>query len=130
MNRREMAVENHKKGCNCAQAVACLFAEKLGYNEDELFRLSEAFGGGMGGTQGVCGAVSAMVLVAGAIKSFGMDKLPETNKKESYKISKELIDSFEEKNGSVICKRIKDENLRSCDGCIEDAVKILEEKLF
>jgi hypothetical protein len=61
-----------------------VFADKLGYSEDELFRFTEAFGGGMGGTQGVCGAVSAMVLVAGAIKSFGIDKLTETNKKESY----------------------------------------------
>ena len=49
MNRCEMSVQNHKKGCNCAQAVACVFADKLGYSEDEIFRLTEAFGGGMGG---------------------------------------------------------------------------------
>ena len=48
MNRCEKAVENHHKGCNCAQAVACVFADKSGYSEDELFRLTEAFGGGMG----------------------------------------------------------------------------------
>ena len=35
MNRCEKAVENHKKGYNCAQAVACVFADKLGYSEDE-----------------------------------------------------------------------------------------------
>ena len=127
MNKREKAVENHKKGCNCAQAVACVFADKLGYNEDEIFRLIEAFGGGMGGTQGVCGAVSAMVFVAGAVKSYGMDRLPETNKKESYNFAAELMERFNSKVGTIMCSEIKSKNFRSCDGCIEDAVEILEE---
>ena len=129
MNKREKAVENHKKGCNCAQAVACVFADKLGYSEDEIFRLTEAFGGGMGGTQGVCGAVSAMVFVAGGIKSFGMDKLPETNKRESYDFARMLMEKFQSKVGTIICGEIKSQQIHSCDECIEDAVEILEEFL-
>ncbi len=127
MNRCEKAVEKHKKGYNCAQAVACAFADKLGYSEDEMFRLTEAFGGGMGGTQGVCGAVSAMVLVVGGIKSFGTDKMPETNKKASYASARELMERFESKVGTVMCSEIKSKKLCSCDGCIEEAVGILEE---
>ena len=127
MNRREKAVENHKKGCNCAQAVACVFADRLGYSEDEKFRLTEAFGGGMGGTQGVCGAVSAMVFVAGGIKSYGLKQLPETNKKESYDSARKLMESFEAKVGTIMCAEIKNRCLRTCDGCIEDAVQLLEE---
>lgn len=129
MNRCEKAVENHKRGCNCAQAVACVFADELGYSEDAVFRLTEAFGGGMGGTQGVCGAVSAMVFVAGAIKSYGIDRLPETNKKESYDFARELMEKFKCKIGTIMCGEIKCKQLRSCDGCIEDAVEILEEFL-
>lgn len=129
MNRCEKAVEYHKKGCNCAQAVACVFADKLGYSEDELFRLTEAFGGGMGGTQGVCGAVSGMVFVAGGVRSYGMDKLPETNKKESYAFAHELMGKFRCKIGTIMCSEIKSGQLHSCDGCIEDAVRILEEYL-
>ena len=129
MNRCEIAVENHKKGCNCAQAVACVFADKLGYSEDEIFRLTEAFGGGMGGTQGVCGAVSGMVFVIGGLTSAGLDKLPETNKKQSYDKAHELMKKFEDEIGSIICSEIKGRGLRSCDGCIEDAVRILEEYL-
>lgn len=128
MNRKELALENHNKGYNCAQAVICAFADKTDFTEDQLFRLSEGFGFGMG-TQGTCGAVSAMVFLAGLEKSAGVDKIPETNKKESYTLARELIEAFEEKNKSTICKEIKGNNLRSCDGCIEDAVKILEEKL-
>lgn len=128
MTRVEKALQNHKKGYNCAQAVLCAFSDVTDFSEDQLFRISEGFGFGMG-TQGVCGAVSAMVFLAGLENSFGVDKIPNTNKKESYRLSKELINAFEEKNKSIICAQIKGENLRSCDGCIEDAVRILEEKL-
>lgn len=129
MTRREKAIENHKKGYNCAQAVLCAFSDKIGMNEDELFRLSEAFGGGMGGTQGVCGAVSAMVFVVGALKSKGVDMLPDTNKKESYAFAAKLMKEFEDRVASSVCKEIKEKNLISCDGCIEEAVKILEENI-
>ena len=129
MTRYEKAVENHHKGCNCAQAVLCAFSDKIGMDEDTLFRLSEAFGGGMGGTQNICGAVSGMVFVAGAVKSNGIDALPDTNKKESYAFAAKLMKEFEDEIGSVICGEIKGKCLRSCDGCIEDAVKILEENL-
>ena len=129
MTRYEKAVENHHKGCNCAQAVLCAFSDKIGMDEDTLFRLSEAFGGGMGGTQNICGAVSGMVFVAGAVKSNGIDALPDTNKKESYAFAAKLMKEFEDEIGSVICGEIKSKCLRSCDGCIEDAVKILEENL-
>ena len=127
MNKREKAVENHKKGCNCAQAVACVYADKLGISEDTLFRLTEAFGGGMGGTQGVCGAVSAMVFAAGAVKSYGIEKLPETNKKESYFSARELMEKFENEVGSIICAEIKNKQLCTCDECIEKAVDLLEQ---
>lgn len=127
MNKREKAVENHKNGCNCAQAVACVFADRLGRSEDEIFRFTEAFGGGMGGTQGVCGAVSAMVFVAGGIKSYGINKLPETNKKESYNSARELMDRFRSQIETIMCGEIKSECRFSCDKCIEVAVEILEE---
>lgn len=127
MNRREKAIENHKRGCNCAQAVACVFADRLGYSEDDLFRLTEAFGFGMGATQGVCGAVSAMVFAVGAVKSAGLEKLPETNKKESYACARELMEKFESEIGTIMCKEIKGEQHYSCDECIAKAVEILEE---
>lgn len=128
MDRVQKALENHKKGYNCAQAVLCAFSDKTGFSEDELFKISEAFGFGMG-TQGVCGAVSAMTFLAGINKSAGIESLPHSNKKQSYGLSKEMIAAFENKNKSVICLKIKGENLRSCDGCIEDAVEIIEKTL-
>ena len=50
-----------------------------------------------------------------------------TTKRQSYKDMKELTEKFQKKNGSVICREIKGVDtgkvLRSCDGCIADAVE-------
>ena len=125
------AVENHKKGYNCAQAVACAFCDQLGKDEKEVFEIMEAFGFGMG-TMGTCGAVSAMAAVIGMKESDGCLNATAT-KKVCYKKMKELTAKFQEMNNSIICREIKGVDtgivLRSCDGCVEDAAGIIEEYL-
>lgn len=127
----QRADELHNKGYNCAQAVACVFADELGMKESEVFRLMEGFGFGMG-TMGTCGAVSAMAAVVGMKNSDGNLDRPST-KRSSYKQMSELTDKFLSMNKSIICREIKGIDsgvvLRSCPGCIEDAVAILEEYL-
>ncbi len=128
----EKALENHKKGMNCAQAVACAFADAVGVDENVLFQMSEGFGAGMGGMETTCGAVSGAVLLAGIKNSSGDVKQP-TTKAATYKLSKEITRQFREKNGSLVCKEIKGVEtkkvLRSCDGCIEDAAEIAQKVL-
>lgn len=125
------ALENHAKGYNCAQAVACAFCDQLGRDEKEVFELMEAFGFGMG-TMGTCGAVSAMAAVIGMKESDGCLDAPAT-KKVSYKKMKELTGKFMEMNKSVICRELKGVDsgttLRSCNGCVEDAARLVEEYL-
>jgi len=125
------ALEYHAKGYNCAQSVACAFCDRLGKDEKTVFELTEAFGFGMG-TMGTCGAVSGMAAVVGMVESDGNLDEPKT-KKQSYKAMKELTNKFVEMNQSVICSEIKGVEtgkvLRSCNGCIEDAVNLLEEYL-
>lgn len=132
MDRKELAVDLHKKGFNCAQSVACSFCNVMGTDPQTVFRLSEAFGGGMG-TFSTCGAVSAMAMVIGMKQSDGDLDNPKT-KAESYKLMKEATNRFLEMNKSTICREIKGmdggEVLRSCNGCIEDAVAILDELLL
>mgnify|MGYP003303120316 CR=1 FL=1 len=122
------ALENHDKGYNCAQAVACAFADRMGKDEKEVFEIMEAFGFGMG-TMGTCGAVSAMAAVVGMAESDGDLDGP----KASYKAMKELTNKFIEKNSSVVCRELKGvdsgQMLRSCNGCIQDAAEIVEEYL-
>lgn len=128
MNRIEKALENHKKGYNCSQSVACAFCDKVDMDEKTLFQVMEAFGLGGGDMQGTCGAVAGAAAIAGMIHSSGNLASPDS-KQNTYKIAKEMNAKFREMNGSTICKEIKGVEtgkvLRSCDGCIEDAAKIV-----
>lgn len=124
--------DKHTRGYNCAQIVLCSYAEELGIDEETLFRISEGFGAGMGGMMQTCGAVTAMFMALGLANSSGdlqaCDTKPQTMKKV-----RELAAKFEKKNGSIVCRELKGIDsgkvLRSCDGCIEDGIRILGEYL-
>ena len=132
-DRIKKADELHNKGYNCAQAVACAYCDLFNADEKEVFRMMEAYGLGMGDMKCTCGAVSGMVTLAGLKNSDSNLEAPKT-KGSTYKIAKELTAAFRDKVGSVICADIKGvatgEPLRSCKGCIEDAARIVEEKLL
>lgn len=46
--RVEKTIERHKKGYNCAQAVACTYCDLVGVDEETMFKMTEALGLGMG----------------------------------------------------------------------------------
>lgn len=123
----EYAQQLHRAGYNCAQCVACACADRVGLDEDYAFRLMEGFGGGMGGFTETCGAISGGVAVLGFLNSGGTQN-PHT-KGSTYKLSREVVERFGEKNGSTLCKELKGLTggpvLRSCDGCIDDAMRIM-----
>ena len=119
--------DKHTRGYNCAQIVLCSYAEELGIDEETLFRISEGFGAGMGGMTETCGAISGAVAIMGFVMSDGMEN-PKT-KGQTYKLSREIAKRFGEKNTTTACGTLKgigsDKGpLRSCPGCIDDAVEI------
>lgn len=120
------ALEMHKAGYNCAQCVACACADLVDLDVDEAFCLMEGFGGGMGGFSETCGAISGGVALLGYMNSGGTAN-PRT-KGATYKLSRELVQRFREANGSTLCPELKGLSggpvLRSCDGCIEDGVRL------
>lgn len=125
------ALEKHKAGYNCAQCVACVFSKEAGVEEDMIFRAAEGLGGGMGTTKATCGAVAGGGIVFGLKNSTGKDR--RDSKGSTARLSRELVKKFEEKNGTIICETLKGVQtkkvLRSCEGCIQDAVEIMEEIL-
>lgn len=66
----EKARDNFLAGYNCAQAVACAFAEEMGMTVDQAARLASGFGGGFGRMREVCGAVSGAVLVYNCLHGY------------------------------------------------------------
>ena len=132
MNRKEMAAAYHQKGYNCAQAVACAFADKVEYSEQQIFAMTEAFGLGGGNMAGTCGAVAGGNLILSCLLSGGDPEHPVT-KAATYKVSGGFQAGFAEQNGSVICRELKGVDtgkvLTPCPKCIENAVGLLEEIL-
>ena len=132
MTKKELAIALHDKGYNCCQAVVCAFKDELGIDEETLFKAGEGFGLGMGCMKGTCGAISGAVMVAGFKNSTANFNGPKS-KIDTYKLSRQIVETFEKKNSSTICGDLKGIEtgtvLRSCPGCIEDAVDIVSEVL-
>lgn len=132
MNKKEMADQLHNKKYNCAQAVVVAFSEEIGVDKETLFRISEGFGFGAGCADGICGALSGAIMLAGLKNSDGNLESPAT-KAATYKISKELKEKFVEKTGGLLCRDLKGLDtgkvLCSCPDCIAAAVEVVEEVL-
>ena len=123
----------HLKGFNCAQSVACTYADLVGCDEVTMFKMTEGLGLGMGGMQGTCGALSGACVLAGMKNSGGNLTHPAT-KGETYQLSREMVRRFQAVAGATNCKDLKGvetgEVLHPCPACISDAAKIVEEVLF
>ena len=130
--KAEYAISLHDKAYNCAQAVACTFCKEFGVDEQEMFRIAEGFGLGMGMME-MCGALSGMMMVIGLANSVGDLKKGMPTKGSTYKQVKEQVQKFKEKNGSYLCRELKGVEtgkvLCSCPQCIMDAVALTEEYL-
>lgn len=109
---------------NCAQAVIIPFADKIGIDEDKLFKLTSNFGSGMkrGAT---CGAVSAGLMVLGL---FGVDDANTigeyyNNIKANHEGKLDCVDLLrlnKEKGG---------DRKAHCDGMIQEVITLVEKIL-
>lgn len=130
--RFEKVMENHHKGYNCAQAVACAYSDLYGVEEKEAFRATECFGRGMA-VMGPCGAVSAMAYLVGLKVSDANLEAPGS-KLDCYDTLRPMTKAFIEKNKSMYCSELKGVEtgvvLRSCPGCMQDAAEIIEKHLL
>lgn len=85
-------------GCNCAQAVACAFADEMGMPANQVRQLVCGFGAGVGRMREVCGAVSGMAFVISAI-------YPE-DKGSVYARIQAVAEPFRAQAGSVVCREL------------------------
>lgn len=144
MSRADDAVSRFLEGSSCAQSVASVFASDLGLTEEQILKVSSGFGGGMGQTGGVCGVVSAGIIVLGLRYGSGAPGDKEGRAK-IYAVVAEFIGRFRERHGAIDCpallgcdlsvpeerKRTREQNLTRdvCPEYVRDAVLILEDLL-
>lgn len=142
-----LARENFMRGYNCAQSVACAFAEELNMDEGQVARLVSSFGGGMGKLREVCGAVSGALFVLGALRGYS-DPAAAEEKSAHYGRVQEFARRFKAEHDTIICRDLlKDVPLRKehtsepeartqeyyharpCARFVESAARILAEML-
>lgn len=140
----EMASSFFKEGYNCSQSVLLAFCEETGLDEKTAALIASGFGGGIGRTRNICGAVTGMIMAANMILGYSDPKAAE-EKKNTYKMVQTFMEKFKEKNGSYICGELlglkRKENTdptpqprtqeyykkRPCSLLTQDAGDILEE---
>ena len=109
---------------NCAQAVACVFAEETGMSEETLRQLGAGFGLGMGTMEATCGALCGAQMVLG---------LREYHGKPIRDKAAELFKAFKDRCGGTLCRELKGVGtgkvLCSCDDCVRNATALLEERI-
>lgn len=92
-------------GYNCAQAVALAYADIIDLDPQTIARLTASFGGGLSRLREVCGAVSGMAFVAGALIPADNPQNGEA-KRENYSLMQGFAESFSKENGSIICREL------------------------
>lgn len=123
--RKHLAAE--KKRCkthNCAQAVVCTYCDLVGLPEETALDIASSFGTGMGNMQGTCGSLVGAGMIIG---------LKTKDRVASRARMKEIMEKFQERNGSTQCRQLKGVDtgtpLRACPDCVADASEFLEEYL-
>lgn len=105
MGKSEKAKELFRSGYNCCQSVFCTFCEDTGVDFEQGLKLASSFGGGMGKLREVCGAVTAIFMLAGL--KYGYTSNNDDNAKtEHYRLVQKLAQNFREKFGSIICREL------------------------
>lgn len=106
------SIQNYAKGYTCSQAVLCTYADEMGIEKHTAYKISEGFGGGCGGMQEICGALTAAFAIISFHNSDG--KLAGGNStRNTYLKIKEASALFEKEFGDIICRNIL-EGIKSC----------------
>jgi C_GCAxxG_C_C family probable redox protein len=114
----ENAVAKMLEGYNCAQSVLYASCDRLSFDKDAALRLACGLGAGMGRKENVCGALTGGILALGLKHGRG-EKEDRSRTETTYAKTRELIDRFEAKHGSCICREL----LGGCDLMTEDGLR-------
>ena len=141
-SKSDVAVEKFLSGYNCAQSVFYAFCDDLHFDKNTALKIACGFGAGMGLKGEVCGAVSGGIMVLGT--KYGRGQNDERAAMDlTYTKTRQLMDRFAEKHGSIICRKLidgldlttpsgqkqfmeKDLLNKTCQPCVQSVVEILE----
>lgn len=143
MTKSEEALALFSQGYNCSQAVFSVFSDSLGLDKDLALKIAAGFGSGIRKAE-VCGAVTGGVMAIG-LKHGHSIKGDTDSKLRTYELTEMFMKTFEDQQGSVVCKKLLGYDLtqkedfkviqekqlfqKICPVCIEEAVNLLEKMI-
>ena len=104
-DKSKRAEELFLMGYGCAQAILGSFVEETGLSFEESMKIASGFGGGMGRMREVCGTVSGMTFLAGAI-SPSADPANLEERQANYALVQHFAEEFRKENGDIVCRRL------------------------
>lgn len=118
MDKSDRAAAYFSEGFSCAQAVFAAFSEEEGLATPTALRLSEALGGGIAGQGMTCGAVTGALLAIG-LKHGRTDGQNLAAKATTRELSRQFMERFETRHGSIQCQALLSLNIGTADGLAE-----------
>ncbi len=123
--RIESARALRAQGYNCAQCVMAVFPEVHGLPQDVALRLSTGLGGGVGGSQNICGVLSSVALLDGS-RTQGAP----ADKRAVYGNVSGVVRDFEQRYGTCICRELKAPGQTvGCNELIEAGIRMYDDFL-
>lgn len=101
LNKQEV-IDLFVSGIDCGQAVASYYADRFGLSEEELNRVTAAFGGGFGIGE-TCGAVNGAMVVLGLKYGHGSPEEADRKALMNEKI-REFLAEWQKRRGSCACR--------------------------
>ena len=125
MTKSDDALASFRKGFTCSSAVFSAFSDDLGLESETAMKIACGFGAGISKTGNICGAVSGAIMVIGL--KYGMVKTGDDPATENTRaLTRQFIQEFAAKNGSVNCTELLGYNL----SIVDEYEKAREKKLF
>jgi C_GCAxxG_C_C family probable redox protein len=133
------AVSYFRQGYNCAQSVLLAMQRFWNVEKPLELKVAAAFGGGIGRSGSVCGALTGGVIAIGL--KYGTNAPDAKEREKAYSLARELCKEFKSKCGSMSCRdligydltnpnelekaRGADVFMKKCIQFVEGAVEIL-----
>ena len=109
-SKHDAAVEKFLAGYNCAQSVLYAYGPDLGLDGEIALKAATGLGAGMARRGEGCGARTGGILALGLKYGRG-GRQDRTATEATYQKTRELMDRFEERHGSCLCRAL----LGGCD---------------
>ena len=144
MTKSDVALASFQSGITCSSAVFSAFADEPGLDDKTVKKIGCGFGAGISRTGNICGAVSGAIMVIG-LKYGKAEQGDDAATEKTRALTRQFIQEFTKKNGSVNCTELLGYNLSNqdeyeaarkeklfktkCPECVRDAAAILEKIL-